>query len=73
MKAFEVIDTLKIGNNTSIIIKDKGMDVKNGTALLDDNGKPHVILSVGMNNDKGSIETTTLLLEGEFKSKKIYI
>lgn len=73
MKAFEVIDTLKIGSNTSIIIKDKGIGLKNGTALLDDTGKPYVILSVGMNNDKGNIETTTLLLEGDFKSKRIFV
>lgn len=74
MKVLNVIRTLKIGNNTSIIVNDKCKDVKNGTGVLDENGKPYVVLSVGMNKAKGSInDTTTLLIEGEFNSNKLFI
>ena len=73
MKVYNVIDTLKIGDNTSVVIGDKGEDIKNGTGILDDKGRPYVVLSVGMSNDKGKIETTTLLLEGTFESDKIFI
>ena len=73
MRVYDVIDTLKIGGNTSIVINDKGTDIKNGIKILDEHGKPHIVLSVGMNNTKGTLETTTLLIEGIFKSDKIFI
>jgi hypothetical protein len=73
MKVFKVIDTLKIGDNTSIIINDKGSEIKNGVGILDEYGKPYVVLSVGMNNNKGRMDTTTLLIEGAFNSSKIFL
>lgn len=73
MKVHKVIDTLQIGDNTSIIIADNGMDIKNGVGILDERGKPYIILSVGMNNSGGKMKTTSLLVEGHFNSKKIFI
>lgn len=73
MRVYDVIDTLKIGGNTSIVINDRGKDIKNGIGILDEHGKPYVVLSVGMNNTKGKLETTTLLIEGIFKSNKVFV
>jgi hypothetical protein len=73
MKVFNVVDMLKIGDNTSIIIDDKGADIKNGIGILDEYGKPHIVLSVGMNNNKGRMDATTLLIEGAFNSNKIFL
>lgn len=73
MKVHNVISKLKIGDNTSIVINDKGKDMHNGIGILDENGTPYVVLSVGMNNTKGELKTTTLLIEGEFNSNKIFV
>lgn len=73
MKVHNVISKLRIGDNTSIVINDKGKDIYNGIGILDENGTPYVVLSVGMNNTKGELKTTTLLIEGEFNSNKIFV
>ncbi len=73
MQAHNVISTLKIGDNTSVIIDDKGKDFKNGIGILDEKGNSYIVLSVGMNNSKSNRETTTLLIQGHFNSEKIYI
>ena len=73
MKVFNVTSSLRVGNNTSIVIDDKCIDLKNGMGILDANGKPYIILSIGMANTKGNMETTNLLIEGEFNSKKVFV
>ena len=73
MKVIKVKDRLKIGKNTSVIIDDNGKELKNGMGVLDADGNPYVILSIGMNSIKGSMDTTTLLLEGDFDSDKIFV
>lgn len=73
MKVYNVISKLKIESNTSIVIDDKGKDMHNGICILDENGNPYIVLSVGMSNTKGEIKTTTLLIEGDFNSNKIFI
>ena len=73
MRVIEVIDTLKIGNNTSIGIKDKCPEIKNGVGILDENGKPYIVLSVGLTKTTGEINSTIILVEGDFNSKKIFI
>ena len=73
MKVFKVASSLKVGNNTSIVIDDKCIDLKNGMGVLDEKGKPYIILSIGMANTKGNMETTNLLIEGEFNSDKVFI
>lgn len=73
MQVHDIINTLKIGDNTSVIINDKGKDIKNGIGVLDEKGQPYIVLSVGMNKAKGSIRTTTLLIKGHFDSRKTFI
>lgn len=73
MKVFNVTSSLRVGNNTSIVIDDKCIDLKNGMGILDESGKPYIILSIGMANTKGNMETTNLLIEGEFNSEKVFV
>lgn len=70
MKKFEVKLALKVGDNTAIVIEDRGMGLKSGVIILDDAGKPHTVLSVGIGGELAG--TTDLLLEGDFQSKNIY-
>lgn len=71
MKKFGVKHSLKVGDNTAIVIEDKGMDLKSGIIILDDAGKPHNVLSVGIGGELAG--TTDLLLEGDFQSRNIYV
>ena len=73
MRALEVKDILSVGKNTLIAVADKCSDIKNGSALLDANGKPYEILSIATNSNKNGITTTNILVEGQFKSNKIYL
>lgn len=78
MKVIEVIDTLKISGNTSLVVKDDGKDLKNGIGILDDKGVPHVVLSVAMSRPDMSVEnaimnTTVILVEGTIDSKRIFV
>lgn len=77
MQIVEVLDTLKIGENTAVTVNSKGDGFKNGVGILDDKGLPHVVLSVAMTRVKPehlpqSLDTITLLVEGDFNSKKVF-
>jgi len=73
MRELKIMDTLKIGNNTLIAVDDPCEDIKNGSALLDDSGKPYVILSIGTNSNKNNINITNILIDGHIKSEKIFL
>ena len=73
MRVLQIMDTLKLGNNTLIAVNDPCEDIKNGSGILDENGKPYVILSIGTNSNKENINITNILIEGELQSKKIFI
>jgi len=73
MRVMKVIDTLKVGNNTLIAVDDPCEDIKNGYGVIDENGKPHEIISIGTNNNKKSINITNILIEGDIKAKKIFV
>lgn len=45
---FEVIDTLKLGENLSVTLKGKCADIKNGSKLKDSSGNIYNVISVGM-------------------------
>ena len=72
MRELQIMDTLKLGNNTLIVVNDCCEDMKNGSELLDENGKSHIILSISISN-KDNINITNILLEGELKSKKLFV
>lgn len=73
MRVVEVIDTLKLGENTLIAVSDSCEDITNGSEILDEYGKHHVILSIGMNNTKGDMKITNILIGGDFNSTKVFI
>lgn len=61
-----VTNTFKVGNNTSVTIKGNGAGLKNGIKFIGDDEKQYCILSVAMVNSQ-NLESSTLLIEGEFK------
>ena len=76
MTICNVLDTLQIGNNTAIVVDSPRQLFRNGIGVLDENGKPYEVLSVGMDNiivTDDMSEKTSLLLAGIFSSKKIYL
>ena len=67
---------MKIGDNTAVVVDGSGELFRNGIGILDENGKPYEVLSVGMetaaDTDDAS-DKTSLLLNGSFLSKKMFI
>lgn len=73
---YKVLDTLKIGDNTSVTIEGKGEELHNQMLIFDTDNIAHTLLSVAMpaGQDAASIgNQTTLLIEGEFKSESVNI
>ena len=68
-----VIDRLKVGSNTSVIIAESNMDIRIGTNLVDENGNKHKLLSIAMVTAREPIYTEMLLLEGDYKGSELYV
>lgn len=71
---YKVLDTLKVGNNTSVTIEGKGENLRNHMLIFDTDNVAHMLLSVAMPGriDAETIrQQTTLLIEGEFKSESV--
>ena len=73
MTILDVIDYASINGDTTVIVEGDDSILKNGIGILDDNGKPHKIKSVGLTSDSDSRTTTPLLIEGPFKSSRIFV
>ncbi len=78
MIIYNVLDTIRIGDNTSVLIDGKSTPFKNGVGVLDGNGKPYEVLSVGMSSSSNSdtkelLSKTSLLVKGNFSSDKLYV
>ncbi len=76
MTIYNVLKTLTIGNNTAVVVEGPGELLRNGIGILDENGKPYEVLSVGMDNIDNTEdlpEKTSLLLNGSFISNKMYV
>lgn len=75
MIVYDVIGNVPLDGNTSVIVKSNGEHLKNGLGILDEQGNPHVILSVAMttSNNKTSMDKTTLLVSGMFSSSKLFV
>lgn len=76
MTIFQVIDTLQVDDNTSVIIEGNGDLLKNGIGVLDENGKPYEVLSVAMvkeGSEPEALQRTMILIEGKFSSKKLFV
>lgn len=76
MTVCDVLRILPIGNDTAVVI-DGGRELfRNGTGVLNDEGKPFVVLSVGMDliEEFNDVEDkTSLLIKGSFKSKLLFV
>lgn len=68
MKTIRVLDTLKIGNNTSVIVESKCEELRNGMDVLDSDNNIHRLLSVGMAGGTHNLDATSLLIKGKFNS-----
>ena len=76
MTVFKVIGRMSVGDNTAIVVDGKGNLFHNGVGILDENGKPYEVLSVGMDsgiNVEEMLNKTSLLIEGNFVSSKLFI
>lgn len=73
---YKVLDTLKVGKNTSVTIEGKGENLQNQMLIFDSDNVAHTLLSVAMpaGIDVENIgKQTTLLVEGEFKSESVIV
>lgn len=73
MTILDVIDTAPINGDTTVIVKGDDSILKNGIGILDANGKPYRIKSVGLTTGTGDRTTTPLLVEGNFVSSKVFV
>lgn len=73
---YKVLDTLKVGNNTSVTIEGKGENLQNQMLIFDSDNVAHTLLSVAMTEgiDAENIgRQTTILVAGEFKSESVIV
>ena len=73
MTILEVVGTAAINGDTIVIIKGDDSVLKNGIGILDAEGKPYKIISVGLTSRSDNGNTTPLLVEGVFSSNRIYV
>lgn len=76
MTIYKVIGILPIDGNTAVTIDGRGDLFKNGIGILDENGKPYEVLSVGMtagSNVEEMLNKTSLLIKGDFSSAQMYV
>lgn len=76
MIIYNVLSTMNIEDNTAVIVDASGELFRNGMGVLDENGKPYEVLSVGMDcalNTEDVLNKTSLLLKGDFLSKKMFV
>lgn len=71
-----ILNTLPIDDNTAVVVEGSRDLFRSGTGVLDENGKPYVVLSVGMEehfNMDDMMNKSSLLLEGKFTSKRLFV
>lgn len=78
MTICNVLSILPIEENTAIVVDTPRKIFRNGIGILDENGKPYEVLSVGMErigdyDCENVLNKTSLLIAGSFSSKKIYV
>ncbi len=73
MTILDVIDTAPINGDTTVIVYGDDSILKNGIGILDSNGKPYKVKSVGLTSQEGNRKTTPLLVEGSFSSSMIFV
>lgn len=76
MTICNVLSMITVGKDTAIVVDGPQEIFYNGIGFLDENGKPHEVLSVGMDggvDGAGMPMNSALLVAGEFSSKRIFV
>ncbi|MBQ9438123.1 MAG: hypothetical protein IJU50_07295 [Lachnospiraceae bacterium] len=76
MTICKVLKMMPIEDNTAVVVDGSEELFRNGIGVLDENGKPFEVLSVGMEkvaNSDELVDRTSLLLNGRFSSKKMFV
>ena len=73
MTILDVIETAPLNGDTTLIVSGDDSVLKNGIGILDANGKPYKVKSVGLTSGDGNRITTPLLVEGDFSSYRIFV
>ncbi len=76
MTICNVLSTISIGKNTAIVVDSSRDLFRNGTGILDEKGRPHEVISVGMDNLIPSpvpSDKVSLLVSGRLSTGKIYV
>ena len=73
MTILYVVETAPINGDTTVIVKGDDSILKNGIGILDSEGRPFMIKSVGLTSGEGDRITTPLLVEGTFSSTRIFV
>jgi len=72
---YTVLDIFPIGENTAVTVSGNGSGLQSNITVLDENGGSYRLLNLGMQSgSEGSAfhDTTELLIQGRFNSKRIY-
>ena len=73
MTILNVVDTASINGDTTVVVNGDDSVLKNGIGVLDANGKPYIVKSIGLTSRTGGKTTIPLLIEGSFSSDKIFV
>lgn len=76
MTIYNVLNKLNICENTALVVEGPREQLKNGIGVLDENGKPYEVLSIGMDNlitFDNALNRTSILISGKFESTKLYL
>ena len=73
MTILDVVETAPVNGNTTVIVKGDDSVLKNGIGILDANGRPYRLISVGLTSGINDERTTPLLVEGNFASTTIFV
>lgn len=76
MTICKLLNTLNIGDNTAIVVEGSRELFRNGIGVLDDEGKPFEVMSVGMDEIIHSDDMSnkaSLLIKGRFASEKLFV
>ena len=73
MTILEVVETAPLNGDTTLIVRGDDSVLKNGIGILDANGKPYRVKSVGLTSGDGDKTTTPQLVVGSFSSYRIFV
>lgn len=72
MTVYKVLNVFPVGKNTSVTIEGNGEKLKNNMTIKDLSGSTYRLLTVAMVSG-GDRDTTTLMIEGKFRSKSLVV